>query len=59
MMDYINTTNLTKHYRMVSGTVKALNGVDLNLPEKSLSVVMGQLVLGKALCCTCLVDWTG
>ena len=48
MMDYINTTNLTKHYRMGSGTVKALNGVDLNLPEKSLSVVMGPSCSGKS-----------
>ena len=47
-MDYIHTSGLTKHYEMGLTTVKALNGVDLNLPEKSLTVVMGPSGSGKS-----------
>jgi putative ABC transport system ATP-binding protein len=47
-MDYIHTIGLTKHYTMGLTTVKALDGVDLNLPEKSLTVVMGPSGSGKS-----------
>mgnify|MGYP000881692355 CR=1 FL=1 len=47
-MEYIQTTNLTKYYEMGLTIVKALNGVDLSLPEKSLSVVMGPSGSGKS-----------
>jgi putative ABC transport system ATP-binding protein len=47
-MEYIQTTNLTKYYEMGLTIVKALNGVDLTLPEKSLSVVMGPSGSGKS-----------
>lgn len=47
-MEYIHTNNLHKHYEMGLTIVKALNGVDLNLPEKSLTVVMGPSGSGKS-----------
>lgn len=47
-MDYIQTANLTKHYVMGTTIVKALNSVNLNLPEKSLTVVMGPSGSGKS-----------
>lgn len=47
-MDYIHTEALNKHYEMGHTIVKALNGVDLSLPEKSLSVVMGPSGSGKS-----------
>jgi putative ABC transport system ATP-binding protein len=48
VMDYIQTANLTKHYVMGTTIVKALNNVNLNLPEKSLTVVMGPSGSGKS-----------
>jgi putative ABC transport system ATP-binding protein len=47
-MTFIQTTALTKHYQMGSVTVKALDGVDLDLPEGSLTVVMGPSGSGKS-----------
>lgn len=47
-MEYIHTSGLTKHYAMGLTTVKALNNVDLDLPEKSLTVVMGPSGSGKS-----------
>ena len=47
-MDFIRTDSLTKHYEMGLTTVKALNGVNLSLPEKSLTVVMGPSGSGKS-----------
>lgn len=47
-MEYIRTNALSKHYTMGLTIVKALNGVDLNLPEKSLTVVMGPSGSGKS-----------
>jgi len=47
-MEYIHTEDLTKHYEMGKNTVKALNGVNLNLPQESLSIVMGPSGSGKS-----------
>lgn len=47
-MIYIRTQDLAKHYEMGFTTVKALDGVDLDLPEKSLTVVMGPSGSGKS-----------
>jgi putative ABC transport system ATP-binding protein len=45
---FISISNLTKHFQMGGTTVRALDGVDLDIPQKSLTVVMGPSGSGKS-----------
>ena len=38
---FIRISNLTKYFQMGGTTVRALDGVDLDIPRKSFTVVMG------------------
>ena len=45
---FIRISNLTKHFQMGGTTVRALDGVDLDIPQKSFTVVMGPSGSGKS-----------
>jgi putative ABC transport system ATP-binding protein len=45
---FISISNLTKHFQMGGTTVRALDGVNLDIPQKSLTVVMGPSGSGKS-----------
>jgi putative ABC transport system ATP-binding protein len=45
---FIHISELKKHFQMGGTTVRALDGVDLDIPEKSFSVVMGPSGSGKS-----------
>jgi putative ABC transport system ATP-binding protein len=45
---FIRITNLKKHFQMGGTTVRALDGVDIDIPEKSFTVVMGPSGSGKS-----------
>ena len=45
---FIRISDLTKHFQMGGTTVCALDGVDLDIPQKSLTVVMGPSGSGKS-----------
>jgi putative ABC transport system ATP-binding protein len=45
---FIRISNLTKHFQMGGTTVRALDGVDLDIPRKSFTVVMGPSGSGKS-----------
>jgi putative ABC transport system ATP-binding protein len=45
---FIRISNLTKHFQMGGMTVRALDGVDLDIPQKSFTVVMGPSGSGKS-----------
>jgi putative ABC transport system ATP-binding protein len=45
---FIRITDLTKHFLMGGLTVRALDGVDLEIPQKSFTVVMGPSGSGKS-----------
>lgn len=47
-MTFISIQNLKKYYQMGSMTVRALDGVNLNLDRQSMSVVMGPSGSGKS-----------
>ncbi len=44
----IQISNLTKHFQMGGTTVRALDGVDLDIPQQSFTVVMGPSGSGKS-----------
>jgi hypothetical protein len=50
----VQTRQLRKAYQMGSQKVVALAGVDVDIPANSFTVIMGRVVLVKALCCICL-----
>jgi putative ABC transport system ATP-binding protein len=45
---FIRISDLTKHFQVGSTTVRALDGVDLEIPQKSFTVVMGPSGSGKS-----------
>ena len=45
---FIHIDNLTKHFEMGGTTVRALDGVSLEIPEKTFTVVMGPSGSGKS-----------
>ena len=45
---FIHIAELTKHFQMGGTTVRALDGVDLDIPQKSFTVVMGPSGSGKS-----------
>ena len=45
---FIHIANLTKHFEMGGTTVRALDGVNLEIPEKTFTVVMGPSGSGKS-----------
>ena len=45
---FIQISGLTKHFQMGGVTVRALDGVDLEIPQKSFTVVMGPSGSGKS-----------
>ncbi len=45
---FIRITNLTKYFQMGDTIVRALDGVDLDIPQKSFTVVMGPSGSGKS-----------
>jgi putative ABC transport system ATP-binding protein len=45
---FIRILDLTKHFQMGGTTVRALDGVDLEIPQKSFTVVMGPSGSGKS-----------
>jgi len=45
---FIRISDLTKHFQMGGTTVRALEGVDLDIPQKSFTVVMGPSGSGKS-----------
>jgi len=45
---FIRISDLTKHFLMGGTTVRALDGVDLDIPQKSFTVVMGPSGSGKS-----------
>jgi putative ABC transport system ATP-binding protein len=45
---FIHISNLTKHFQMGGITVRALDGIDLEIPQKSFTVVMGPSGSGKS-----------
>jgi putative ABC transport system ATP-binding protein len=45
---FIRVSNLTKHFQMGAATVRALDGVDLDIPQESFTVVMGPSGSGKS-----------
>ena len=45
---FIHIANLTKHFEMGGTTVRALDGVSLEIPEKTFTVVMGPSGSGKS-----------
>ena len=45
---FIRVSDLTKHFQMGGTTVRALDGVDLDIPQKSFTVVMGPSGSGKS-----------
>ena len=45
---FIRISDLTKHFQMGGTTVRALDGVDLEIPQKSFTVVMGPSGSGKS-----------
>jgi putative ABC transport system ATP-binding protein len=45
---FIHISELTKHYQMGGTTVRALDGVDLDIPQASFTVVMGPSGSGKS-----------
>jgi len=45
---FIRITDLTKHFQMGGTTVRALDGLDLDIPQKSFTVVMGPSGSGKS-----------
>jgi len=45
---FIRISDLTKHFQMGGTTVRALDGVDLDIPQKSFTVVMGPSGSGKS-----------
>ncbi len=45
---FIRISDLTKHFQMGGTTVHALDGVDLDIPQKSFTVVMGPSGSGKS-----------
>jgi putative ABC transport system ATP-binding protein len=47
-MTFIQTSHLKKHYQMGTVTVKALDGIDLSIYQRSLTVVMGPSGSGKS-----------
>ena len=44
----IRTKNLTKHYQMGGDVVRALDGLDIQIPQNSFTVVMGPSGSGKS-----------
>src|SRR5689334_4566737 len=55
---FIQVRELTKHYQMGGTTVRALDGLSLDIDAHTLTVVMGPLGLGKALYFICWAVWT-
>jgi putative ABC transport system ATP-binding protein len=45
---FLRISDLTKHFQMGGTTVRALDGVDLDIPQKSFTVVMGPSGSGKS-----------
>ena len=45
---FIRISDLTKHFQMGGTTVRALDGVDLDIPQESFTVVMGPSGSGKS-----------
>jgi len=45
---FIRISDLTKHFQMGGTTVRALDGIDLDIPKKSFTVVMGPSGSGKS-----------
>jgi len=45
---FIRISDLTKHFQMGGTTVRALDGIDLDIPQKSFTVVMGPSGSGKS-----------
>ena len=45
---FIRIVNLKKHFLMGKSTVRALDGVDIEIPEKTFTVVMGPSGSGKS-----------
>lgn len=45
---FIRISNLKKHFQMGKTTVRALDGVDIEIPEKTFTVVMGPSGSGKS-----------
>jgi len=45
---FIRVSDLTKHFQMGGTTVRALDGVDLDIPQESFTVVMGPSGSGKS-----------
>ncbi len=45
---FIRISDLTKHFQMGGTTVRALDGVNLDIPQKSFTVVMGPSGSGKS-----------
>jgi putative ABC transport system ATP-binding protein len=45
---FIHISDLTKHFQMGGTTVRALDGVDLDIPQNSFTVVMGPSGSGKS-----------
>ena len=45
---FISISALTKHFQMGGTTVRALDGVELDIPRKSFTVVMGPSGSGKS-----------
>jgi putative ABC transport system ATP-binding protein len=45
---FIRISDLTKHFQMGGTTVRALDGVDIDIPQKSFTVVMGPSGSGKS-----------
>ena len=54
----IRITGLTKHYQMGGTTVRAFNGVDLDIEVRIFTFVMGLQARAKVVCFICSEGWT-
>ena len=52
----IQLTNLQRHYVMASETIKALDGIDLNIPAGERVVLLGPSGSGKTTLLNCILS---
>ena len=53
-MTLVDITGLKRHYKMASGTVKALDGIDLKIAEGERILLLGPSGSGKTTLLNCL-----
>ena len=57
-MNILSVQDLKKYYQMGENTVKALDGVNLDIKEGEFLAIVGTSGSENPHYCTCSVDWT-